>query len=180
MFRLRNTKYDAMKISLIAAIGRNHEIGKDNDLLWHLPADMAFFKNTTLHHFVIMGRLSYESIPARYRPFADRSNVVISRNKAYEAPGCFLADNLHHALQIARENQETEAFIIGGAQIYTLALNQEVIDTMYITRVDASFPDAQAFFPTFEMSEWKRTELFHHDADAKHAHTFTAYRYDRE
>ncbi|MFN8863778.1 MAG: dihydrofolate reductase [Flavobacteriales bacterium] len=169
-----------MKVILIAAIGRDLEIGKDNDLLWHLPADMKFFKETTRHHHVIMGRRNYESIPERFRPFPERTNVVISRNPEFEAPGCIVCDSLQKALEIAAQNGEQEAFIIGGEQIYSLALQYELVETMYLTHVDAEFPDAHAHFPEFFEADWTKELLSEHEADDRHAYSFRIFRYDRK
>ncbi|MFN8776874.1 MAG: dihydrofolate reductase [Flavobacteriales bacterium] len=168
-----------MKVSLIAALGRNREIGKDNDLLWHLPSDMKFFRDTTLGHYVIMGRRNYESIPERFRPFAGRTNVVISRNADFHAPGCIVCSSLQDALHTAEDNGEQEAFIIGGEQIYALALQHDVVDTMYLTHVDAAYPDAHAHFPEFFPGEWRRTLLNSHGTDERHAFSFDIFRYDR-
>jgi dihydrofolate reductase len=169
-----------MKVSIIAAIGKNREIGKDNDLLWHLPDDMRFFKDMTVPHHVVMGRKNYESIPPRFRPFSNRINIVITRNPDYSAPECYICHNLEDALNLARENFESETFIIGGAQIYSLALSKGLIDTMYLTLVDGIFPEADAFFPEFDESKWEKTELFRHDIDPSHGYSFTAYRFDRK
>lgn len=167
-----------MEISIIAAVGQHNEIGRDNDLLWHLPADMKFFKETTRLHHVIMGRKNYESIPPRFRPFTERTNIVISRNANYDARGCIVSTNLPDALNVARENGETEAFIIGGEQIYRLALELGVVTRMYITRVAAEFPGAHAHFPPVELTSWKRTLLMDHPADERHPYSFQVFLYD--
>ena len=91
-----------MEISVIAAMGLNREIGKDNDLMWHLPNDMKFFKDTTKGHHIIMGRKNYESIPLAFRPFKNRVNIVLSRDKNYDAPGCVVFDELSRALGFTR------------------------------------------------------------------------------
>ena len=104
-----------MKVSLIVAAAENGVIGKDNDLIWHLPKDMRFFKETTLGHHVIMGRKNFESIPHKYRPLPNRTNVVITRQCYYQAEGCIVVNSIESALEIAKENgievpfQNTEA-----------------------------------------------------------------------
>jgi dihydrofolate reductase len=166
-----------MKISLIAAVGRNNEIGANNDLMWHLPVDMKFFKETTLNHVVIMGRKNYESIPPRFRPFRDRTNFVISRDSQYNAPGCELFSGLEEAVHRAQLLNETEVFIIGGAQIYALALQQLSVTHLYITHVDAFFPQADTFFPNWNEAEWTREKVMEHPADAQHAFGFQIWKY---
>ena len=126
-----------MKIYLIAAIGNNNEIGKDNDLLWHLPTDMNFFKEMTKHKVVVMGRRNYDSIPPKYRPLPNRTNIVITRNPDLEAPECYVCGSLQEALEISAEIGEEEVFIIGGEQIYALALQELDVDRLYITHVNA-------------------------------------------
>jgi len=168
-----------MKISLIAALGRNREIGANNDLMWHLPADMRFFKESTLNHVIIMGRRNYDSIPERFRPFSNRTNMVITRDTQFSAPGCHVFSELKDAIEKARELGETEAFVIGGAQIYDLALRTLDMDHMYLTHIEADFTQADTFFPQWKEEEWSRTFLFEQAADEKHAFAFKAYRYDR-
>ena len=100
-----------MGVSLIVAVAENGVIGKDNDLIWHLPKDMRFFKETTLGHHVIMGRKNFESIPHKYRPLPKRTNVVITRQSGYKAEGSIVVDSIESALNIARKNGDTEPFI---------------------------------------------------------------------
>ena len=104
-------------ISLIVAVSENNVIGKDNDLIWHLPTDMKFFKDTTTGHCVIMGRKNYDSIPEKYRPLANRTNIIISRQQNFDAPGCIVVDSIDAAVKKARELNDSEIFIIGGANL---------------------------------------------------------------
>ena len=97
-----------MKVSLIVAVSENGVIGKDNDLIWHLPKDMKFFKDTTMGHHVIMGRKNFESIPHKYRPLPNRTNVVITRQTDYKAEGCVVVNSVEAALEIAKNNGENE------------------------------------------------------------------------
>jgi dihydrofolate reductase len=159
-------------VSMIVAMGRNHEIGRDNDLMWHLPVDMKFFKNTTLHHPVIMGRKNWDSIPLRFRPLSDRPNVVLTSQADYAAEGAVVVHSLEEAFQWCSANGFEKAFVIGGAQVYDLALQSGVVDEMYITRVDAEFADAHAFFPKFNEADWEEAVLGKHEADDKHAYSF--------
>lgn len=162
-------------VSMIVAMGRHHEIGRNNDLMWHLPVDMRFFKNTTLHHPVIMGRKNWDSIPLRFRPLSDRPNVVLTSQTDFAAEGAVVVHSLEEAFQWCTANGFEKAFVIGGAQVYDLALQSGVVDEMYITRVDAEFADAHAFFPKFNAAEWDEAVLGNHEADDKHAYSFEFY-----
>src|SRR5690606_5688943 len=111
-----------MIVSLIAALSRNNVIGKDNDLPWNLPDDMKYFMQTTKGHHCIMGRKNYESIPEKFRPLPNRTNIVVTRQEKFQAPGCIIVHSIDEGLAIARTNKETETFIIGGAEIYKTSL----------------------------------------------------------
>jgi len=131
-----NTKQN---ITIIAAIAENNALGKNNDLIWHLPADLKRFKKTTTGHHIIMGRNTFESIG---KPLPNRTTVIITRNPDYKVEGCIVVNSLEKALEIAK-NDETP-FIIGGAQIYKQAIS--IADKLDITEVHHSF-DADVFFP---------------------------------
>lgn len=165
-----------MKVSIIAALASNGVIGKDNDLAWHLPDDMAFFKRTTKGRTVVMGRKNYESIPHKFRPLPGRPNIVITRNKAYSAPGCTVVHSLRDALNHARIQGETHTFVIGGGQIYHAALNEGFVDDMYITEVYADV-EGDAYFPDFDRQMWQVDQLMIHAADERHAFPFVVKRY---
>ena len=111
-------------------------IGKDNGLLWHLPEDMKFFKNTTTDNIVVMGRKNYESIPEKYRPLPHRENVILTRNKDYKAEGCLVFHSFEDILDHYSDEEEKTMFIIGGGEIYKLALEKDIVDEMYITKVE--------------------------------------------
>ena len=160
-----------MKVSLIVAVSENGVIGKDNDLIWHLPKDMKFFKDTTLGHHVTMGRRNFESIPHKYSPLPNRTNVVITRQTNYKAEGCIVVESIERALQIAEVNGDQEPFIIGGGQIYNIALENKLIDKVYMTKIHHSF-DGDTFFPKLA-SEWKESERIDCIADDKHAYDYS-------
>ena len=160
-----------MKVSLIVAVAENGVIGRDNDLIWHLPKDMRFFKETTLGHHVIMGRKNFESIPHKYRPLTDRTNIVITRQSGYKAKGCIIVNSVEAALDIAKNNGDTEPFIIGGGQIYKLALEANLVDKIYLTKINHTF-DGDTFFPELE-NEWKEVERIDCKADEKHAYDYS-------
>lgn len=165
-----------MIISLIAALARNRVIGKNNDLPWHLPDDMQYFMHTTRGHHVIMGRKNYESIPPKYRPLPQRTNIIVTRQPHYAAAGCKVVHSLAEALQVARQAGENEVFIIGGAQIYRMAL--PLANRLYLTEIHAE-PEGDTFFPMFNKSEWKEISRKHHAADDRHAFAFDFIIYHR-
>lgn len=165
--------------SIIVAVAENGVIGKDNDLVWHLPRDMAFFKETTAGHCVIMGRKNYESIPEKYRPLPERTNIIVSSNLSYEAPGCEVFESLENALEFAKKRGETNAFIIGGGQVYDYALRNNLVDRLYITHIHKSF-EGDTFFRLPVENNWNKKELFHYPQDEKHSAAFTVMQYDKK
>ncbi len=140
------------EVVIIAAVAKNRVIGKDNQLIWAIPEDMAHFKALTAGHTVIMGRKTWESLPPRFRPLPGRRNIVISRQADYAAPGAELADSLENALQ--RAATAATAFIIGGEQIYAQAM--ALADRLEITEVDLE-PEGDAWFPEIATVNWKKT-----------------------
>lgn len=138
-------------ISIIAAIDNQRGIGKQNKLLWRIPADMKRFRKLTNGHPVIMGRKTYESIG---KPLPNRVNIIVSRDNAYNVEGCIIAHSVPEAIEKAKEVDTEEVFIIGGAQIYTQAL--PYADKLYLTLVNSTF-DADTFFPVFTSSFTKET-----------------------
>lgn len=158
-----------MKLSIIVAVAENNVIGKDNTLIWHLPADMKFFKEKTTGHYIITGRKNYESIPEKFRPLPNRTNIVITRQKEYVAPGAIVVSSIEDALN--KIKNETEAFIIGGAEIYRQVMDK--CDTIYLTQIHHSF-EGDAFFPAIDNNKWKeikRTD-FQSDEKNKYAYSF--------
>lgn len=161
---------------MIAAVAENSVIGKDNDLVWSLPDDMKFFMQKTSGHHVIMGRKNFDSIPEKFRPLPNRTNIVMTRQQDLDLEGVLVVNSLDAALAIAKQNKEEEAFIIGGGEIYKLGL--DVADIMYLTEIKGSF-DGDAFFPKFDRSKWKETERIPHGTDKKHAYAFDFVTYQR-
>lgn len=132
-------------ISIIAAVGENRELGKNNKLLWDIPEDMEHFRTKTRGHAVIMGRRTYESIG---HALPARPNIVITRDTSFATPdGCLIAHSLDEALTIAHQKDQQEIFIIGGANIYAQAI--DIADKLYLTVVHQPFPDADTFFPDY-------------------------------
>lgn len=156
-----------MKISLIAAIGKNRELGRDNKLIFQIPEDMKSFREKTRGHVVIMGRKTFDSIG---RPLPDRTNIVITNNLELRNKnlGVKFATSIEDALEIARKFEDQEAFIIGGEQIYKLAL--PFADKLYLTIVHKTVKDADAFFPDY--SDFTKVLFERQSKDKNYSYTF--------
>lgn len=154
---------------MIAAVAANSVIGKDNDLVWRLPDDMKFFMKKTTGHHVIMGRKNFESLPPKFSPLPNRTNIIITRQRDLNIEGATVVNSITAAIEIARSNNESEAFIIGGGEIYELGLDHA--DTMYISEIKESF-EGDAYFPEFDQSKWKEVERINHPIDEKHQYEF--------
>jgi dihydrofolate reductase len=165
-----------MIISLIAAVTNNSVIGKNNDLPWHLPDDMKYFMQTTKGHHAIMGRKNYESLPTKFRPLPNRTNIVVTRQSSLHAPGCIVVNSLESALGIAKQNGEPEVFIIGGAAIYELGL--PFADKLYLTEIQAEI-EGDTYFPQIDFVEWRETSRKHHESDARHRYAFDFVVYEK-
>lgn len=166
-----------MIISLIAAVTENHVIGKDNDLPWHLPDDMKFFMETTKGHHVIMGRKNYESLPQKFRPLPNRTNIVITRQKNFSAPGCDVVNSLEAAIEIAKSNNEAETFIIGGAEIFGQSMH--LADRLYVTEIKTAL-DGDTYFPIIEKNNWIVVSKRNHPTDERHKYAFDFVTYERK
>ena len=162
-----------MRITLMAAMAENRVIGRDNTLPWHLPEDLARFKRRTEGHVVIMGRRTFESVG---RPLPNRRSIVITRKRDYHPPGAEIARSLEEALERARESKSDEVFILGGAEIYTLALPE--VDRLELTIVHADV-SGDTFFPECDLSEWTLIDEQRHEADDRHAYAFSFRTYER-
>jgi len=158
-----------MIISMIAAVAENRVIGKDNALIWRLPRDTRFFVETTKGHHVLTGRRNYESIPVKYRPLKNRTNIVVTKQRSYKAPGAEVVFSLEQGIEMARKRGETELFVIGGGQIYRQAL--ELSDRLYITEIKASF-EGDAFFPRYNQSNWTEVSRLKNFPDDQHPYQF--------
>lgn len=158
-------------ITIIAAIANNNALGKDNDLIWHLPADLKRFKKVTSGHHILMGRNTFESIG---KPLPNRTSVIITRNNDYFKDGCLVANSIEEALELSSE--DTAIFIIGGAQIYKQALERELVDRLDITIVHHDF-EADVFFPEIDINVWKEAsrEDFKADEKNKYDYSFVSY-----
>ena len=155
-----------MVISAIVAMARNGVIGVNNQIPWYLPADLRFFKKTTMGHHVIMGRRTFMSIG---KALPGRTNIVVSRNPFFLAEGVLVAHSLEEALYMAMESGEKEAFVIGGGQLYQQAM--AYLDKVYITRVDAEV-DGDTYFPELSAHQWKQLSRTAFLADDRNAHGY--------
>lgn len=168
-------------ITLIAALGKNRELGEKNHLLWDLPADMKHFRERTKNAAVIMGRKTFESIGF---PLPKRKNIIITRNPNYKKERIFCAKSVDEAIEIAEkqyslsEKEKSETFIIGGAQIYSLFLPKAT--HLSLTFIDAEFPNADAFFPEIDFDEWEEISRIHHKKDSTHEYGFDIVEYKRK
>jgi dihydrofolate reductase len=157
-----------MVTSIIVAAAENKAIGKNNQLPWHLPKDLRFFKEVTMGHHIIMGRKTYESIG---KALPGRTSVVITHDRNYAAPGITVVHSLKEALEIAEKNGESEAFVIGGAGVINEAI--AIADTIYLTEVKTEIPDADVFLEHFDRNNWKEKSRNDHQEDEKHQYAFS-------
>ena len=160
-----------MRIKLIVAASENNVIGVKNDLPWHLPDDMDFFKKKTLNSTVIMGKNNFLSIPEKFRPLIKRTNIILTRNKSFYAEGCIVTNSLESAIELAK-NEKKDIFIIGGGLVYKYALEKKMVDLIYLTRVHAQIK-GDTFFPILNMRNWEVIDKKTHLKDDKHKYDFT-------
>jgi dihydrofolate reductase len=162
-----------MIISCIVATAHENVIGKNNQIPWYLPADLKYFKKVTTGHHIIMGRNCFESIG---RPLPNRTNIIITRDAFFMSSNCLIARSIKEALEIAMENSEEEAFIIGGGQIYEQS--QGLWDKLYLTEVDVKV-DGDVFFPAIDPNEWTMMSEECHQKDEKNEFDYCFRLYDR-
>jgi dihydrofolate reductase len=156
-----------MKIAAVVACGKNKEIGAKGELLWNIPEDMKHFTDITKGHHVLMGRKSYESLPEKYRPLPNRTNIVVTRKPDFMAEKCIVVDTIGKGIEAARANGEQELMIIGGAEIYNATIH--LLDVIYLTIVQASFPQADAYFSALNPDDF--TEASREDVVTKSGFT---------
>ena len=152
-------------IVIIAAVAENYALGKDNQLIWHLPDDFKRFKSLTTGHFIVMGRKTFESFP---KPLPNRTHVVISRQKNYKPEGCIVVNSLKEAIESCPKNETI--YIIGGGEIYKQSI--EIADKIELTRVHHVF-DADTFFPEIDFKKWNLIFEEFHSKDATHQFDFS-------
>jgi dihydrofolate reductase len=161
-----------MTISILVAVADHNVIGKDNQLIWNLPADLRMFKTLTMGHSIVMGRKTFDSIG---RPLPGRRSIVITRQKHYKADGCKVVHSLDEAM--AEVSHEEEVFIIGGAQIFELAM--DLADKIYLTKIAHSF-EGDTFFPEINPDKWVQTAIESFQPDAKNSYSYSFISYIRK
>lgn len=161
-----------MIISSIVAVSNNNAIGVDNDLPWHMPADLKFFKETTLGHHVLMGRKSFESVG---RPLPGRTNIVVTRNRNFSHSGVHVVHSIVEGIRVAMKHKQEELFILGGSNIYFQTM--PIWNKLYLTKIDTDIPHATAFFPAVEENDWllKSEEKYQADKDNAFDYSFCLY-----
>jgi dihydrofolate reductase len=162
-------------ISIIAAISKNNVLGKENKLLWHLPKDFKFFKETTLGHPIVMGRKTFESLP---KALPGRTNIIITGDRNYEKDGAVVTHSLEEAIKVGL-SENKEVFICGGGQIYKEALEKNLVDKIYLTEIDME-TGGDAFFPTFDKLSWEISKKECHTKDEKHDFDFCFVEYSKK
>lgn len=159
-------------LTIIAAAAENNALGKDNDLVWHLPDDFKRFKKLTTGHHIIMGRKTFESFP---KPLPNRTHIVITRQQDYDNENCIVVHNLKDALAFASKDEQP--FIIGGGEIYKQSLSYA--DKIELTRVHGEF-EADTYFPELDMNDWELVHEEFHEKDEKHNYAFSYLTYERK
>ncbi|MFC4404401.1 dihydrofolate reductase [Gracilibacillus xinjiangensis] len=161
-------------ISLLFAMDRDRVIGKNNDLPWHLPNDLKFFKNLTMNQSIIMGRKTLDSMNG---PLPKRENIVLTRDTNFNPPNCKVIHSIEDLQELINENKEKEWFVIGGENVFKQVL--PIADRIYMTFIDQSF-GGDTFFPEFDQSEWIVTSEKEGEVDEKNRYPHTFIQYDRK
>ena len=159
-------------LTIIAAAGENNALGKDNNLVWHLPDDFKRFKKLTSGHHIIMGRKTFDTFP---KPLPNRIHVVITRQDNFKKEGIVVVNSLERAVELTTE--DPQPFVIGGGEIYKLAMN--LADKIELTRVHGTF-EADTFFPKIDENQWKLVSEKFHEKDERHNYAFTYLTYERK
>lgn len=159
-------------LTIIAAAAENNALGKDNQLVWHLPDDFKRFKKLTSGHHIIMGRKTFDSFP---KPLPNRTHVVITRQDNYRKEDVLVVNSLERAIELSAD--DPEAFVIGGGEIYKMSM--KLADKIELTRVHGTF-EADTFFPEIDENQWKLVSEEFHEKDEKHNYAFTYLTYERK
>lgn len=164
-----------MIISQIVAHSQDLAIGKNQQLLWHLPKDMAWFKEKTITNPIIMGR---NTMSALKKPLPNRRNIVLSSNPNSILPGFEWAKTMEQAIEMAKNTAKDEIFIIGGGKVYASSL--DLCNKLYITKIDSNFEDADTFYPAVDYDQWKEIFQESHQSDENHAYDFSFHIFERK
>ncbi|MFA0960960.1 dihydrofolate reductase [Roseivirga sp. BDSF3-8] len=152
--------------SIIVAKSENNVIGKDNDLVWKMPADLKHFRTTTTGHFIVMGRKTLE---ATQKPLPGRTSIVITRQQDFRAEGCLVVNSLEEAYALGEKYRQEELFILGGGEIYKQAMTSA--DKIYLTEIKETFK-GDTYFPEIDYTIWKEVKREEHKADEKNPHDY--------
>ena len=163
--------------TIIVAVAENGVIGKDNDLVWHLPNDLKHFKQTTKGHMLVMGRKSFEAVGMGGLP--GRLNMIVTRNKTYAAEGCLVFHCIEDALALAEQHRQEEVFILGGGEIYRQALEKDLVDKVVYTEVHGEF-EGDTTFPNIDADQFEEVKREDHPADENHAVPYSFVWYHRK
>jgi len=163
-----------MIISAIVAASKNWVIGKNNEIPWYIPNDLRYFRRMTLGHHIILGRKNYESIG---KPLPKRTNLIVTRDTNFEAPGCLVVHSVEEAIAIAKKNKEEELMICGGGQIY--AQTMPLVEKLYFTEIEAVV-DGDVYFPEIDESEWDLISTERNQADDRHEYGYNFMIYERK
>ncbi|MFN2162650.1 MAG: dihydrofolate reductase [Candidatus Promineifilaceae bacterium] len=161
-------------VSFVVAMDRNRLIGKGSGLPWRLPDEIRRFKAITMGHPVLMGRKTYETIPQKFRPLPGRTNIILTRQKGYEAPGCIVVHSMEEALSAV--SPEEELMVIGGSQLFNALL--PVVDRLYLTEIDGQY-EGDVYFPELNMTQWSEVAREEHPRDDRHDSSFVFLMLDR-
>ena len=167
-----------MHISIVVAVSDNNAIGAGGNLLWRLPKDMQYFKQITTGHHVLMGRKTWDSIPPKFRPLPDRVNIIVTRQKDFKAEGAIVVKSVEEGIELAKNAGEKELMVIGGGEIYKQVFPKT--DKIYLTKVHATFIDADTFLNEHFIEGWKMISTENHAIDDKHPHHFDFVVMERE
>ncbi|HZJ80928.1 MAG TPA: dihydrofolate reductase [Dysgonamonadaceae bacterium] len=171
----KKTRKSKPTASIVVVVDENNGIGKDNELLCHLPNDLKHFKNITLNNTIIMGRRTLEAMP-NGAALPKRTNIVITSNKELQFDNCVILHSLPEVWEYCKD--EEEIFFIGGGQIYNAVIDD--VDKLYITRIHHTFEGADTFFPKIDLNNWELMEEEKHQADEKHKYDYTFQTYIRK
>ena len=161
-------------ISFVVAMDRNRLIGQGSGLPWRLPDEIRRFKEITMGHPVLMGRKTYETIPQKFRPLPGRTNIILTRQQEYDAPGCIVVHSLQEALSAV--SPEEELMVIGGSQLFDALL--PIVDRLYLTEIDDEY-EGDVYFPALDMNQWREVAREEHPRDDRHASPFVFLVLDR-